>query len=189
VIDKKEIRNHMKAKLTRLSKPVYEDLSNKIAQTLFIQEDWKEANVVGITISRFPEVDTYHIIRKAWEAGKQVAVPKCLPSERKLAFRIITHFSQLESVYYGLSEPIESKTAKIEPNDIDLLIVPGLGFTREGCRLGFGGGYYDRFLPDYHGKTISLAFDLQLIPTIPVEEHDQPVQKIITNHEVIIVND
>ena len=71
------------------------------------------------------------------------------------------------------------------PSQIDLLIVPGLAYTQAGYRLGFGGGYYDRFLRDYDGKTISLAFNCQMIPQIDLEEHDLPVSKIITNTEVI----
>ncbi|HEY2422313.1 MAG TPA: 5-formyltetrahydrofolate cyclo-ligase, partial [Neobacillus sp.] len=65
------------------------------------------------------------------------------------------------------------------------LIVPGLAFTREGDRLGFGGGYYDRFLKQYHGNTISLAFNCQLIPPFPVERYDIPVSKVILTNEVV----
>lgn len=175
----------MKETLSKLSKPNYEDFSYKIAQRLFEEENWKQANVVGITISKPPEVDTYQIIRKAWELGKQVVVPKCYPKEKKLSFRMLTEFSQLESVYYGLLEPIEEQTKEVLPENIDLLIVPGLAFTREGFRLGFGGGYYDRYLPDFLGETLSLCFHSQVISLFPIEKHDIPVSKIITNNEVI----
>lgn len=183
--DKNIIRQRMKETLSKLSKPTYEDFSYKIAQRLFEEEYWKQAIVVGITISKPPEVDTYQIIRKAWELGKQVVVPKCYPKEKKLSFRMLTEFSQLESVYYGLLEPIEEQTKEVLPENIDLLIVPGLAFTSEGFRLGFGGGYYDRFLPDFLGDTLSLCFHSQVISHFPIEEHDIPVSKIITNNEVI----
>lgn len=183
--EKNSIRKQMKETLSKITKPLYEDFSYNIANTLYVQPDWKEAQVIGITISKQPEVDTYQIIRKAWELGKQVVVPKCYPNEKKLSFRTLTAFSQLESVFYGLLEPIEAETMEVEPNQIDLLIVPGLAYTREGFRLGFGGGYYDRFLKYYSGKTISIAFNSQIIPHFLVEDHDIPVLNIITNDEVI----
>jgi 5-formyltetrahydrofolate cyclo-ligase len=187
MIEKNSLRQQMKQTLSKLSKPLYEDYSYKIANKLFEDPDWIKADVIGITISKQPEVDTYQIIRKAWEQGKQVVVPKCYPKEKKLSFRILTEFSQLESVFYGLFEPIEDVTTEVKPEQINLLIVPGLAYINEGYRLGFGGGYYDRFLHHYTGTTICLAFDCQVVTYIPVEKHDVPVSKIITNSEVINV--
>ncbi|MEH7086164.1 5-formyltetrahydrofolate cyclo-ligase [Neobacillus drentensis] len=183
--NKLSIRKDMKEQLSSLTKLLYEDYSNNIAGRLYDDQDWKEAQVIGITISKKPEVDTYQIIERAWELGKQVVVPKCDPKEKKMTFRRITDFSQLETVYYGLLEPIESLTNPMSADRIDLIIVPGLAYTREGYRLGFGGGYYDRYLQNYNGKTLSLAFAEQLVPQFHVEEHDIPVSKIITNNEVI----
>ncbi|MDF2855534.1 MAG: hypothetical protein K0Q87_1385 [Neobacillus sp.] len=179
------IRKQMKEKLDELSKPLYEDYSYRISKALFEDIDWKQANVIGITVSKQPEVDTYQIIRKAWELGKQVVVPKCIPSKKQLTFRTLTEFSQLESVFFGLLEPNEALTAETSSKDIDLLIVPGLAYTTKGYRLGFGGGYYDRFLSDYTGKTLSLAFHFQVIPQFTIEKHDLPVSKIITDIEVM----
>ncbi len=184
---KKELRAEMKETLSKLPKSLYDDYSHRIANLLFNDEDWLQANVIGITISQKPEVDTYQIIRKAWELGKQVAIPKCDPKEKKMSFRLITQFSQLETVYFGLLEPVAHLTAEIEPESIELLIVPGLAFTANGYRIGFGGGYYDRFMKNYFGKTLSLAFSPQMIPDFETEEHDIPVSKIITNEKVIIV--
>jgi 5-formyltetrahydrofolate cyclo-ligase len=186
-LEKKQLRIQLKEILSNLSKPLYEDLSERISNKLFEDEDWKQANVIGITISKFPEVDTYRIIQTAWEQGKIIAAPKCYPKEKRMAFRIISDFSQLESVFYGLLEPVEEKTKPLNHENIDLIIVPGLGYTREGYRIGFGGGYYDRYLKDYSGKTISLAFRSQIIPSFGTEHHDVPVAKVITNDEVIDV--
>lgn len=186
-MEKKQLRIQLRESLSNLSKPRYEELTSQITSQLYQDEDWKQSNIIGITISKFPEVDTYQIIRKAWELGKTVAVPKCYPKEKRMSFWIISDFSQLESVFYGLLEPIEEKTKLINHEDIDLLIVPGLGYTKEGYRIGFGGGYYDRYLKDYSGKTISLAFQLQIIPAFKTEYFDIPVAKIITNDEVIVV--
>ncbi|MDQ0197297.1 5-formyltetrahydrofolate cyclo-ligase [Neobacillus ginsengisoli] len=183
--DKTALRDRMKETLGKLSKPLYEDYSYKIAMKLYDELAWKQAKIVGITVSKAPEVDTYQIIRKAWELGKQVAVPKCYPKEKKLSFRTLSEFSQLESVFYGLLEPIVEKTSIVEPSQIDLLLVPGLAYTMDGYRIGFGGGYYDRFLMDFTGETISLAFKEQIVPHFRVEEHDIPVSKIITNDAIL----
>ena len=101
-------------------------------------------------------------------------------------FRKLERFDQLESVYSGLLEPIESKTNLVEPSDIDLLIVPGIAFDSEGFRMGFGGGYYDRFLQSFKGNTVSLAFREQIVSNLPKEDHDIPVEKIITDVDIFI---
>lgn len=82
-------------------------------------------------------------------------------------------------------EPKEHETDAVSKEEIDLVIVPGLLYNRAGYRVGFGGGYYDRFLKDYRGYTISLAFSFQLIDHLPHEEYDIPVGKMITEKEII----
>ncbi|GIN60468.1 5-formyltetrahydrofolate cyclo-ligase [Robertmurraya siralis] len=183
--EKTKLRKSLQAQLQKMSKPEYEHLSYKIAQNLFSTSLWQEAKVIGITISRAPEVDTYQIIRKAWEEDKVVVVAKCEPQKRRMHFRVLTAFEQLESVYYGLYEPIVEQTLKVEKEKIDLLIVPGLAFTKSGYRLGFGGGYYDRFMADYQGNNVALAFPLQLLDALPIESHDIPVRQIVTTEEII----
>ncbi len=187
--EKNKLRKYIKDRLAELSLPQYEDMSYKVAQRLFQDEDWIKASTVAITISKAPEVDTFQIIRKGWEQGKRIVVPKCEPKSRGLDFRELERFSQLESVYYGLFEPIVSDTMAVSTDEIDLVVVPGLAFTQNGYRLGFGGGYYDRFLANYQGNTISLAFEDQIVEEIPVESHDIPVRKIISSEGVIAIGD
>ncbi|RDU35377.1 5-formyltetrahydrofolate cyclo-ligase [Neobacillus piezotolerans] len=182
--DKKMLRKSMMERLRSMSDGEYMERSNRIASNLFGHPAWKEAEVIGITISRPPEVDTYQIIEKAWQEGKRIAVPKCLPATREMQFRYLTDFSELEKVYYGLLEPIVEKTEQVRPDDISLLVVPGLAFSRDGYRLGFGGGYYDRFLTVYKGQTASLAFSCQIVGELPVENHDRQVGMIMTEEPV-----
>ena len=181
VLGKDELRKEIRDILQNLSTEMYNEQSNAIAQSLFKDEWWKSASTVGITISKPPEVDTYQIIRKAWDEGKRVVVPKCFSKERRMDFRVLENFDQLETVYFSLLEPIESQTTLIDPQEIELLLVPGLAFTKAGFRLGVGGGYYDRFLEVNHVNTLSLAFHQQIVPEIPLEKHDLPVMKIITD--------
>ncbi len=186
LIEKKVLRKEIKERLLSIPKELYEHRSYIIAQRLFQDPLWQSSRTIGVTISNPPEVDTYQIIRKAWEEGKKMVIPKCIPKGRKMDFRKLDRFDQLESVYFNLLEPIESKTTLIEGTDIDLLIVPGLAFDKEGFRLGVGGGYYDRFLQHYNGNTLSLAFQEQIVNHLPKEAHDIPVSKIITDESILI---
>ncbi len=183
---KKELRKQILEKLNRLSEQSYKEKSRRIARRLFSTSEWKKARTVGITISRFPEVDTRGIIKQAWREGKRVAVPKCLPAVRKMEFYLINNFDEVESGYFGLLEPVILEKERLVNDEIDFLIVPGLMFTPDGYRLGFGGGYYDRFLPFFKGKTVSLAFKEQLTGELPVEEHDVRVAQIISENESFI---
>jgi 5-formyltetrahydrofolate cyclo-ligase len=179
--EKQRLRKEIKERIHSIPKALYEHYSYVIAQTLYKDPLWTSAHTIGITISNSPEVDTYQIIRKAWDEGKRIVTPKCLPKEKQMDFRVLDRFDQLESVYFSLLEPIEARTKRVEPIEIDLIIVPGLGFDKNGFRLGVGGGYYDRFLQNYNGDTLSLAFQEQMVDDIPKEAHDIPVAKIITN--------
>lgn len=184
---KRFLRSSLQQDLQQKPQQQYEIQSNQIATRLFKTEEWKDATTVAITISRAPEVDTYPIICEAWQTGKTIVVPKCHKQTRTMTFHIIQSFEQLESVFFGLLEPIVSQTVEVYKSQIDLVVVPGLGYTTKGYRIGFGGGYYDRFLRDYEGKTISLAFPEQIKPSLPLEPHDIPVKKLITPREVISV--
>ncbi|RFU64307.1 5-formyltetrahydrofolate cyclo-ligase [Peribacillus saganii] len=175
----------MKLLLAELIEEDYAALSQRIAEKLFLLPEWFDSKTIGITISTPPEVETARIIERAWLEGKTVTVPKCEPNERKLDFREITDFGQLETVYFGLKEPDPEKTNSIEQEVIDLMVVPGLAFTANGHRLGFGGGYYDRYLPSYMGPKISLAFNQQIISQLPHEPYDISVDKIVTPEGVI----
>lgn len=180
---KKKVRKQIKTSLEQLTEENRVEFAKKISGQLFDLMEWKKAKVIGITISIPPEVPTLHIIEQAWREGKDVAVPKCNPENKTMRFKKITSFDQLESVYSGLLEPVDA-TIEVMPEEIKLLIVPGLAFTKDGYRLGFGGGYYDRFLSGYKGFTVSLAFDCQLVDEVPTELHDIPVEKVITANKV-----
>lgn len=188
MVTKKECRTQMEDRLSKLSNDMYRKKSKKILLNLLQSSEWKLAQSIGITISLFPEVDTYAIIEKAWQEKKQVAVPKCKPQTRELEFYWIEDFSQVEHGFFQLMEPVPEKATRVEIESFDLVIVPGLAFTKDGKRLGFGGGYYDRFLPTFFGKTIALAFNEQLVNDLPTEPHDYKVQKIILEDDTFICN-
>lgn len=181
-MNKDQLRKSTIGKLKKMSIDNRKVITRQLIEHLLGSKLWKEAKVIGLTVSQHLEWDTKPIIKAAWEQQKKVCVPKCTPQEKKLHFYEITSYDQLETVYYNLLEPDPDQTTFINKNSINLLIVPGLIFDKKGYRIGFGGGYYDRFLTDFSNKTVSLSSETQLVETIPAEHYDIPVQHIITEH-------
>lgn len=179
-LNKKKLRNSLIVQLNNQSKKDRKRTEQNLTDHLLQSELWNKSKTVGITISQAIEWDTRSIIQEAWNQGKTVCVPKSYPADRKLLFYKITSFEQLEIAYYSLQEPIPEKTQQMKNVQIDLLIVPGLVFDKFGYRIGFGGGYYDRFLTDYPNETCSLLWTEQLVDQLPSEPHDIPVNYLIT---------
>lgn len=184
-MSKKIMRNQVLDALNTMDRAEHKKLSLAIVNRVLASDEFHNAETIGITISRFPEVDTRPLIEAAWQAGKQIVVPKCIDGSREMDFRLITSYNNLETVYLDLLEPIIEDTVSIGRENIDLQIVPGAVFSDEGYRIGFGGGYYDRYLSDYEGDILSLAFESQRSKMVPVEHHDIPVNKIFTVEQVI----
>ncbi|GIN73573.1 5-formyltetrahydrofolate cyclo-ligase [Bacillus sp. J14TS2] len=184
-MEKKTLRRKMLQALRELDSLQHAQLSYQIGERLYRTNEWKKAKTIGITVSRFPEVDTWPIIRMAWRQGKIISIPKSDPIQKVMSFYQLETFLQMEKGYSHLYEPIPEETRLQQKNEIDLLIVPGLTFTKEGYRLGYGGGFYDRFLGDYHRNTMALAFMRQINERIPIEPFDLPVQKIVTESTLI----
>jgi 5-formyltetrahydrofolate cyclo-ligase len=180
-----EIRNEVKRMLKNMGHELHAEWSNKIAETLFETDYWQEANTIGLTVSKGFEVDTKSLFFRCWQEKKKTAVPKCDPNIKEMEFREIKSFDQLENVYLDLQEPIFEQTTLITPKEIDLLIVPGICFDRRGHRIGYGGGYFDRYLHKYANVTIALAFSFQIVEEVPIESHDIPVDIIITEKELV----
>lgn len=179
-MEKSTLRKITLQVLNNLDLLEHQQKSDKIHKKLLVEESIKKAQVIGITLSSFPEVDTWGLIEELWKRGKRVVVPKCEPLTRGMTFYEIESFGQLEVVYMKLNEPIPNVTKKIEALLIGVLIVPGIVFNKKGYRIGFGGGYYDRFLSGYDGITIALAFNNQIVEEVPVERYDLPVDYILT---------
>ncbi|RKQ34028.1 5-formyltetrahydrofolate cyclo-ligase [Oceanobacillus halophilus] len=179
-MDKSELRKSAIAKLKHLADTEKEQIDKQLTSNLIRSNLWTEAKTIGITVSQGFEWDTKSIIEEAWEQGKTVAVPKCLPKAKKMDFYKLENFHQLEKVYYNLLEPKPEETEKMDKNEMDLLIVPGLVFDKKGYRIGFGGGFYDRFLTDYSNDTIALLHSSQLVESVPRESYDIPVENIVT---------
>lgn len=182
---KTTLRKEVLQKLTAMTAMQHEQQSKQIHTQVLGLSTIKYAKIIAITMAAGTEVQTRVLIEAFWRMGKQVAVPKCNPQTRQMQFYLITSFTQLETVYMQLQEPIPQKTVAVAREDIDVMIVPGVVFDKKGYRIGFGGGYYDRYLSDYTGATVALAFDVQIYPEVPSAVHDVPIDAIITATTII----
>ena len=157
-----------------------------IYNNLFKLQEWKAAQCIGITISHKPELDTDKIIEQAIKENKIVVVPKSNAREKTMEFKRMYSEADLEPGYANLLEPKETLQT-YNKQQIDLLIVPGVVYRHDGYRIGFGGGFYDRFLVDYKGATVSIAFEEQMNDQFTINKYDIPVQMIIKESEVIYI--
>ena len=181
-VSKKEIRQQIIERLNNLSAAQKKEQENSIYELLFGTEQWEKAEVVALTLSQKLELTTYPIIEKAWKEGKTVVVPRT-KKNREMDFVKYSSTTPMETSSFGLQEPLKTLTA-VPKSKIDLVIVPGLAYSEKGYRIGFGGGYYDRFLADYKGTTLSLVFKEQEIRLFPVETFDIPIDFLITAEKV-----
>ena len=184
-MDKSRLRQSVIAEIKSFSENERHTYEEKIRDRLISSNLWRNAKTIGITIANGFEWDTAEIIKIAWKQGKRVCAPKCLPKYKEMHFYQIESFEQLEVVYYNLLEPKPTETIKIDKDMIDLLIVPGVVFNNEGYRIGFGGGYYDRFLPDFKNETVSILHSKQLVKDLPIEKHDIAVKHLLTEEGFI----
>jgi 5-formyltetrahydrofolate cyclo-ligase len=156
--------------------------SADIESRLFALQDFRSTRFVLFFASFQSEVETHHMIRRALAEGKRVALPRVKGKELEL-IEIANFETDTAPGAWGIPEPERGKPAKLE--DIGLIVVPGAAFDAKGNRIGYGAGFYDKLLPVYKGRTVALAFDLQIVPDAPAEAHDIPVQTIITETRVI----
>jgi 5-formyltetrahydrofolate cyclo-ligase len=143
--------------------------------------EFAAAHVVMLYLSTSTEVDTAPIALRGWQDGKQVVVPKVSWDQRRILPVEISSLKDGLTTTGPVREPIGGKPIPLDL--IDLVIVPGLGFTATGFRIGRGMGFYDRFLaqPDFVGRSCGLAFEEQVVETLPVLDHDVPLSMLATD--------
>jgi len=160
--------------------------SNIITQRLVSHNWFLKSSTIFIYVSKDNEVKTHDVIKDAINRGKNVCVPRIVGKEKMEAVLIKNPDEDLEPGFFNIYEP-KAHLAPFPEKDIDLVVVPGLLFDRKGYRVGYGGGYYDRFLsniPD-NCKTIGLAFSSQVVDRLPVDDYDRNVMLVITEKELI----
>lgn len=175
---KQSLRKEMLFKRNSLSATQLRHDSDLIHHRLVTLPQWKKARTIACYMPLPGEVDTRGLIEQAWKNKQLVCLPKIKSHSFDMAFYALEQFDDLKQGPYGLMQPSIGK--EILAAEIDLMIVPGLAFDLHGHRLGFGKGYYDRYLKTYKGMLLALAFDWQLVPQVPHDAHDQIVQMIAT---------
>ena len=151
--------------------------SKSLCRKVLHTKEYRAAATVYGYLPFNQEVDLLPLLRQAMADGKQVALPKCFGKEMR--FILITDLSRIQPGAIGAPEPLDDSPVASDPSA--LVIVPGLVFDRQGNRIGYGGGYYDRFLraePDH--PTIGLCYDFQLMEQLEAEAHDIPVNTVFS---------
>lgn len=175
----------MRTKRRALTKEEVRAYSEEIQKNLFSLSCVNSARTVCTFLSAFKEPDTISIVKRLLSENYRVVVPVTDTETTTLSLSYIDGMDDLIKGAYNIPEPRYIKSAKAE--DIDVILVPGLAFDRSGGRMGFGKGYYDRFLSESRGVKIGLCYDFQLRDKIPTESHDVPMDFIITEKEILEV--
>lgn len=185
-LEKQRLREERLAAREALSEQERSVLDDRITQKLLAISEYVEATTVLTYVSVSSEVSTRMFIECALRDGKTVAVPRCLPGHC-LEFVAITSLEQLVAAPFNLLEPAKDLPALTESQmNNAICIVPALLVDTKGYRLGYGAGFYDRFLSTYSGKKICLAYQQNLSKTmLPHTEFDVPVDMIITESAVL----
>ena len=163
--------------------------SNKITTNLLSLEELKKSKNILLYISYRSEVGTERLINKLLKNSKNVFAPYCIKDEKRMEIvQINDPTKDLKKGAYGIKEPKNSLRKKDnEINQLDIVIVPAVAFSKSGYRIGYGGGYYDRFLSRLPSKTISIGinYDELIFESVPKEDHDLAVDIIVTDKKVL----
>lgn len=177
---KDELRKRINGHRESLSVEEKKSFDEKIYHKLIESDFYKSADIVFIYVSFGKEVDTLKIIDKLLKDDKKVYVPKVINKKEGMKAIKIKSLEELKAGYFNILEPTGDE--ELHPSHFDLCIVPGLAFDNDCGRLGYGGGFYDRFLRDVSKKTqiVALAYSFQIVDKVPMGQYDIRVQGIIT---------
>jgi 5-formyltetrahydrofolate cyclo-ligase len=183
--DKSEIRRQLRQRLAAMTEADRQAKSLAAISLITASPEFAAAAVVMLYLSGPLELDTAPLALKCWQSGKTVAVPKVSWNQRHmLPVEISSLQTSMTTTGPGVREPVSGQPIPI--NLIDLVVVPGLGFSMDGQRIGRGMGFYDRFLalPEFIGLSCGLAFEEQIVPKLPVLDHDMSLSMLCTNREI-----
>jgi 5-formyltetrahydrofolate cyclo-ligase len=182
---KKALRQQLRKRLDALTPAEVQALSSQVCEQLTAQAEYNKAEIMMTFLSLPHEVDTTHLILRAWQERKRVLAPKVSWEQRRMLPVEIRSLTQdLVITQLGIREPTTGPPIPISM--IDLVIVPGIGFDEQGNRLGRGRGFYDRFLahPEFRGVSCAVAFELQMTDAVPADSLDVRVNMLVTDTKV-----
>ncbi len=181
---KSELRRELKAARLSMDRQSKADCDGLIAQRFLHSEPYERAEILLIYVSGSIEVGTESIIETALSDGKAVFAPRCISGTNDMVFCRINGFDELEEGYRGIREPKEH--CPLYSGGQAVCVVPALAYDGQGYRLGFGKGFYDRFLSGFSGITVGICYEQCLLADVCREAHDVPVDRIITEKREII---
>ena len=182
-ISKAELRTMVKSRLCSLGQDQRQESGRQIIARLLAHPWLRDSQTIFAFYGVGTEIQTAPLLRHLLRLDKRVLLPCVLGGGQMEAVALLSLETLTEGVR-GIPEPSEG--AAVPKGEIDLILVPNLCCDRRGYRLGQGGGYYDRYLADYNGKTIALCRGVTLFDSLPVQSFDRPVQRIITEREELV---
>ncbi|MHA1893962.1 MAG: 5-formyltetrahydrofolate cyclo-ligase [Candidatus Helarchaeota archaeon] len=188
--DKKACRERILSKRNAQSTIEIMEKSKKIHALLKSTKEYQDASKIMFFMGKEKEVQTEFMVEDALQKEKKVFIPITIVDERTLIPCEIRGLEELEISTFNVLEPKKECQRPHDPKDIELIIVPGVGFDEMGNRIGYGFGYYDNFLSKTKQETpfVGLAFDLQVEKKIPCDVNDKLIDKIITESRIIYCN-
>ena len=185
MISKQQIRREIEAKRKSLEPQWLVAASVRIVEHFQTMEAFPPAGTVALYKAIGGEVDLDSLFSICWKAGKHTCIPIFNAKAKIYEMAEVSAETQYSTGHYGIREPLSPTLCPM--HQIDLIAVPGVAFDRTGNRLGRGGGYYDRLLDGFSGVSAAVAFDFQILPEIPVEQHDKPVNALMTEKRTLNV--
>ncbi|MGC9554719.1 MAG: 5-formyltetrahydrofolate cyclo-ligase [Thermoplasmatota archaeon] len=183
--EKAALRRQLLERRNNLSTLDILEKSNQIIARLMTVPSFSAARTVLAYISHGTEVNTHGLIRSLLsQTSREVLVPVVADRQRyTLLLSSLHQWQELSTGAYGILEPTEVRERPAE--SVEVCLVPGIGFDVRGNRIGYGGGYFDRLLRSIRGTTIGLAYDFQVLDEVPNQEHDVPVDAVVTEKRLL----
>ncbi len=184
-MDKKELRKILREKRRNIRKDKKAIYDKVISERIINSDYFKKAEQVLVFASTDEEFDTRYIIERCRYEHKRVFYPRCLDKNGNMEFFKVDSVGDLEAGTMGLLEP--KRTCKpYKPKENDIVIVPALSVDKNHYRIGYGGGYYDRFLKEFNGVSICPCYSEMCSESLPADEYDIKVSIIATEKEVLL---
>ena len=175
-MDKKALRKQIGQQKRAMTEEQIVAKSERLGQLFAASEPYKQAKTIYGYLPYNQEVRTVAMLQKALDDGKRVAVPKCYGDEMRFIY--LDDLSKVENGYCNIPEPIADEPIADDPTA--LVLMPGLAFDPQGHRMGYGGGFYDKFLArEPQHPTVALCYDFQMLEHLDTEDHDIPVDLVI----------
>ncbi len=187
-VNKRQLRTQLRTKLAALTQAQRQKAADAAGHRVVEFMEHRQIRSLLCCLSFGDEIDTWGLVQRLIESGRRIYVPRTNDD----GLSVHSYPCDLETLHFGLRQPTQQSVRMPESevmDNIDACLLLGLGFDARGYRLGYGRGYFDRFLMRHRLVAIGLAFECQLVPAVPVEPHDIPMTAIITEGELRVMKE